>query len=58
MTELECRLISAITNSANPAKATEIAINIMQRLIAEESPESIAVSYGIELQEVFPARNT
>ena len=51
--EFEYRLIQAIRNSADPAKAMVIAVDIMQRLIAGEDPESISASYGTKLKEVF-----
>ena len=48
MTENEMEMIRIIRNSKDPAKALYIAIDILSRYLAGESPESIMSSSGIE----------
>lgn len=48
LTKNELDLILTIKNSSDPAKALYIAIDILSRYLAGESPESIMSSSGIE----------
>ncbi len=55
MTDNERELIRVIRESADPAQAMVMAMDIMLRFIAGEDEQSIAASYGIKLEEVIPA---
>ena len=48
MRECERKLIRVIRESADPSKTMTMAVDILQRLIAGEDEQSIAVSYGIK----------
>lgn len=47
MTENEMEMIRIIRSSKDPAKAMEVALDMLSRCATGESMESIAASYGI-----------
>lgn len=55
MTNNELELIRMIRESADPAKAMVVAVDMMLRIIAGEDAQSIAASYGINLEELVSA---
>ena len=47
MTQYEIELIRIIREADDPAKARGVMMDMLTRCVAEESPESIAESYGL-----------
>ena len=47
MTENEKELLRIIREANDPVKAWTVALDILTRCVAGESPESIAESYGL-----------
>ena len=53
MSKNEIELIRTIRESADPAKAMEMAMTMLARIVAGESMGSVATSYGIGTEEVI-----
>ncbi len=49
MSKYELELICLIRDSRDPAKAMEIAVDVIQRVLSGESEASIMASYGMIL---------
>lgn len=52
MKDQEMSIIERIRSSPDPEKAMQIAVDIVSRVLAGESMESIAASYGVELEGI------
>lgn len=52
MTESEIKVVQMIRDSKDPTRAMHTAVDMLTRMVAGESWESICIDYGMEPEEI------